>query len=276
MSELREQQRAFAKRVFEGQGFDAQGAADKNHIPDVLALKHGAVGSFSDAQRFQIYHNNIFIGLRAALSGVYPVINKLVGDDFFQNVAREYIVRYPTSDGNVHEFGRAFPAFLGKFPGADDLQYLPDVARLEWAYHEIFHAQEAGVLNIQALASLDETASEHLRFHVSSSCRLLSSDYPLLKIWQANQQGSEDLAVDLDEGGVQLAVMRSGFDVVFRPLNKAVFALLDALSNNRLFADACAEAVAIDPDCDIGAILNDLIAQRLLAGFSCLPVETGN
>lgn len=280
MNELLEQQRAFAKRVFDqqgldGQGLETQGGDGKNELENVLALKQGVNNRFADAQRFQIYRNNIFIGLREALAGVYPVINKLVGDEFFQQVAREYIHRYPAGDGNVHEFGAGFPEFLVNFPGAEGLPYLPDVARLEWAYHQTFHAPQAGVLNIQALASLDESASEHLRFQVSYCCRLLSSDYPVLNIWQANQEGHEDEIVDLDEGGTQLVVMRSGFDVVFRSLNKAVFALLDALSKNRLFTDACAEAVAIDPDCDIGAMLNDLIAQRLLTGFSCSPVETG-
>jgi hypothetical protein len=280
MNELLEQQRAFVKRVFDEQGsdrqdFDVKGSADKKGRPAVLALKQDITNRFTDTQRFQIYRNNIFISLREALSGVYPVINKLVGDEFFQQVAREYIHRHPASDGNVHEFGAEFPGFLAEFPGAYGLAYLPDVARLEWAHHEIFHAPQAGVLNIQALASLDEAAHEHLRFQVSTSCRLLSSNYPVLHIWQANQQGHEDEVVDLDEGGMQLVVMRSGFDVVFRPLNKAVFALLDALSENRLFTDACAEAIAIDPNCDIGAILNDLIAQRLLTGFSCSSVETG-
>lgn len=295
MNELLEQQRAFIKRVFDQQGLDVKGSTVKGgavkgstvkdgtvegELPSMLALKQGATNRFTDTQRFQIYRNNIFIGLREALAGVYPVINKLIGDEFFQQVAREYIHRYPANHGNVHEFGAELPEFLSEFPGVEGLPYLLDVGRLEWAYHQSFHAPEAGVLNVQALAALDESASEQLRFQASHCCRLLSSNYPVLNIWQANQPGHEDEIVDLDEGGVQFVVMRRGFDVEFRPLNEAVFTLLDALSKNRLFADACAEAVVIDPDCDIGAMLNDLIAQRLLTGFSCSPVEieieTGN
>lgn len=281
MNELLEQQRAFAtrvldRRVIDGQDFEVKDGAAENALPDVLVLKQGVTSRFTDAQRFQIYHNNIFIGLRSALSGVYPVINKLVGDEFFQQVAREYIQQQPADNGDVHAFGDRLPEFLAGFPGADGLGYLTDVARLEWAYHQTFHSPESPVLNVQALAALDESATERLRFQVSHCCRLLSSDYPVLTIWQANQEGHEGEIVDLADGGMQLVVMRSGFDVVFRPLNKVVFAFLMALSKNRLFTDACAEAVAIDPDCDIGAILNGLIEQRLLTGFSCSPVETGN
>ena len=276
MNELLEQQRAFAKRIFEGQGYASHDGAGEKAVPKMLALKQGITNCFTDAQRFQIYRNNVFIGLSSALSGVYPVINKLVGDEFFKQAAREYIHQHPADDGNVHVFGEKFPELLAQFPGAEGLAYLPDVARLEWAYHQSFHSPESTVLNVQALAALDESASERLRFQVAEHCHLVSSPYPVLKIWQANQEGREDEIVDLDDGDVQLAVTRSGLEVEFRPLNQVVFAFLRALSENRLFTDACAEAVAIDPDCDIGVILNSMIEQRLLTGFSCLPVETGD
>jgi len=257
--QLREQQRAFVAHVFD----------TENGPLEHFALKNTGHDQFSDAQRFQIYRNNIFIGFREALSGLYPAINKLVGDEFFHHVAREYIVQHPANSGNVHAFGEAFPDFLSGFPGTENLAYLPDVARLEWAYHRVFHAQESAVLNVQELSLLDEDATERLRFQLSSSCCVLSSAYPVLKIWQMNQEGNGDLEVDLNEGGVQFVVIRSGSDVVFEPLNEAVFTFLHSLSQDRLFVDACAEALAVDSDCDVGAMLKSLIEQRLLTGFSC-------
>lgn len=257
--QLREQQRAFVAHVFD---------AENGPLEDCTLKKTGD-DQFSDTQRFQIYHNNIFIGLREALSGIYPVINKLVGDEFFHHLAREYIIQHPASNGNVHAFGGAFPEFLAGFPGTENLAYLPDVARLEWAHHRVFHAPESAVLNVQELSLLDEGCTEKLRFQLSSSCCVLSSDYPVLKIWQKNQEGCEDQWVDLDEGGVQLVVRRSGSDIVFESLNEAVFTLLHSLSQGHFFVDACAEALAVDPQCDIAATLKELIERRLLAGFSC-------
>jgi len=192
-----------------------------------------------------------------------------VGDEFFQHVAREYIQQYPAHDGNVHEFGHVFSEFLASFPGANTLAYLPDVARLEWAHHQVFHASELAVLNIQALASLENLTSESLRFQVSKCCRLLSSVYPVLSIWQANQAGNENQTVDLEEGSVQFVVVRKGLDVEFRPLNEAFFSLLLALSKGKTFAGACEEALRFDVDSDVGAMLKSLIEQRLLTGFSC-------
>lgn len=256
---LREQQRAFVARVFDGQPVAAK----------LSRLKQADVARFSAAQRFQLYHNNIFIGLREALSATYPVIHRLVGDECFQHVARRYIHRHPPRSGNVHEFGAAFGEFLQALPGLQDWAYLADVARLEWGYHRVFHAPEDGVLNLQQLSLLDTDASERLRFQRASDCCLVSSDYPVLDIWQANQPGSEPVEVRLDQGGVQLVVRRLGPDVVFEPLDKAVFALLQCLSEGRLFTDVCAAALAVDPECDVGAILKGLIDRSLLSGFSC-------
>ena len=263
LSQLHEQQRAFISQVLGDENFFPQAQALS------LSLKDEEQSSFSNAQRFQLYHNNIAISFRGALAGVYPVVNKLVGDEFFHHLACEYSYRHPSRGGNLHGFGELLPTFLIDFPGVENLFYLPDVARLEWAYHRVFHAQEDAVLNIQKLTSLDEEASSRLRFKISSSCRVLSSAYPTLKIWQMNQHGSMTEEVDLDEGGVQLVVRRLGADVVFEPLNKATFTLLQSLSEGRLFVEACEEAVAADPDCDVGAMLKELIERRLLTEFSC-------
>lgn len=263
LRQLHEQQRAFVSQVLGDEKLSPESQA----LP--LSLKNTEQSHFSDAQRFQLYHNNIVIGFRAALTGIYPVVNKLVGDEFFHHLAREYSYQHPSHSGNLHAFGEFLPTFLIDFPGVDNLFYLPDVARLEWAYHRVFHAQEDAVLNIQKLTSLDEEESSRLRFKVSSSCRVLSSAFPVLKIWQMNQQGSTGEEVDIDEGGVQLVVRRLGADVVFEPLNKAIFTLLRSLSEGWLFVEACEEVVAVDPDCDIGAILKELIERRLLTEFSC-------
>lgn len=254
-----EQQRAFVAHVFDG---------DKKPS-ELCALKHTGLEQFSDEQRLQVYRNNIVIGLRGALAGVYPVIKKLVGNDFFEHVAREYIHQHPSRSGNLHAFGNVFSEYLAGFPGTESLPYLPDVARFEWAYHQAFHAQEDAVLNIQKLSLLDEEANGRLKFQVSSSCCLFSSGYPVLKIWQMNQEGVELEEIDLAEGGVQLVVRRLGFDVVFEPLNKAIFTLLRHLSEGHLFVEACAEVLAIESECDVGKVLKELIERRLLTGFSC-------
>jgi hypothetical protein len=257
---LHEQQRRFAKCIL--------ASDDERHEMIFPNLKCTPSSLFTDAQRLQVYRNNFAISLREALVGVYPVLQKLVGEAFFQQVAREYVQRYPSRTGNLHDFGDAFADFLNTFPSLEDLPYLPDVARLEWAHHQVFHAVEDNVLNLESLAALTEEQMAGLRFQLSSNGVYLASDYPILRIWQTNQDGHEGADVSLDEGGVQCVVLRHGEQIEFHPLDAGVYALIGGLAQDKLFSQACEEALAADANCDIAAALQFLVGQKLVSGFS--------
>src|SRR5262245_48093331 len=82
-------------------------------------------------QRVQIYRNHLRISLREALAATFPVIRRLVGEDYFAAVARAFVERHPPRSPVLAEYGADLPAFLAEAPNAP--AYLPDVARLEWA-----------------------------------------------------------------------------------------------------------------------------------------------
>ncbi|MEK7711434.1 MAG: DNA-binding domain-containing protein, partial [Pseudomonadota bacterium] len=100
-------------------------------------------GRFPAAQHLQVYRNNVVESLTGALCAVYPVVEKLVGDGFFRYAVHEYLRAHRPRSGNLHDFGDAFASFLSGFAPAAELPYLPDVARLEWAWHQAFHAADA-------------------------------------------------------------------------------------------------------------------------------------
>lgn len=260
MSTLHKQQRDMAQFITAN--------VDQQSNPSRLAIKQSDSARFSAAQRLQIYRNNFIISLREALAGVYPVVQKLVGDEFFQHLVHEYVQRYPSRTGNLHDFGDEFASFLQDFPGLEALPYLPDVARLEWAYHQVFHTSEQRVLKIGELVSLGEQQTAGLIFQISSGCIFFASDYPVLGIWQANQAGNDELTVSLDEGGDQFVVVRHGQQVEFHPLRAGVYALLESLAQNKNFAEACEHALSVDAQCDIAAALRFLVQQKIVVGFS--------
>jgi hypothetical protein len=262
MHALREQQLAFARALCDANG--AQAAQVREVEP------------FTAEQRLQIYHNNWAISLRQALAGVYPVINKLVGEEFFAYAAGAYLQAHPSRTGNVHDFGDAFPTFLAQLAGAESLPYLPDVARLEWAYHEVFHAPEGMALDVEQLAVVlsgesaeQVTAACNLYLQLSPCCRYVQSDYPILSIWQLNQDaGSGNEVVDIGAGGMQLALVRNNIAIEFHPLSAAAYTLLAALHSGDSFAQACVRALAAHADCNVGSVLQYCVQHRLITGFS--------
>lgn len=86
----------------------------------------------SRGRHLAIYRNNVFSNFREVLRAVYPVVERLVGESFFNYAADRFIRLYPSTSGGLHRFGGDFAEFLASFPPAADLVYLPDTARLEW------------------------------------------------------------------------------------------------------------------------------------------------
>lgn len=219
----------------------------------------------SGARRLQVYRNNVFAGLTSALGAVYPVVERLVGDGFFRYAADRYIRLHPSTSGNLHDFGGAFAEFLAAFPAAAGLPYLTDVARLEWAYHQVFHAAEHAPLDLSALRAIPPEGYLALKFHLHPASRLLHSDYPVLRIWEVNQADYEgDGTVDLSQGGDQLLVIRRELRVELQPLGKGEYTLLTALAANHDLASACEAALSIEPDFDLTACLQRHVARGTL------------
>jgi hypothetical protein len=252
---LRELQLEFAGAVFE--------EADTRMGQQVRA------NGLSGARRLQVYRNNVFASLISALGAVYPVVQRLVGDGFFRYAADRYIRLHPSTSGNLHDFGGAFAEFLATFPAAAGLPYLPDVARLEWAYHQVFHAAEHAPLDLSALRAIPPEHHLALKFHLHPASRLFASEYPVLRIWQVNQEDyAGDGAVDLTEGGVQILVIRHHIEVDLQPLGKGEYAMLTALAANHDLASACEAALGVEPDCGLTACLQRHVARGTLVDVS--------
>ena len=204
--------------------------------------------------REQIYRNNVFISLTGALADVYPVLKRLVGDAFFAQLARRFIRSHPSRSGNLHDFGRELAGFVYSIADLKPLVYLSDIAALEWACHEVFHAGEA--------APHDFTKSQDPRLH--PAVRLVASRYPVLAIWEANQ-GEDPQLVDLDAGGDWLAVLRHDLQVEILRLTPGQFALLAALRDGTTLGEACAAAAAAEPGVDLGAAMGRFVTCGLLS-----------
>lgn len=236
---------------------------------DDAILRHVRSHAFPREQLFQIYRNHGTATLTGALGDIYPVVRRLVGDAFFDFAAHRYLREYLPADGNLHDYGDRFAPFLAGFEPARAVACLADVARLEWAWHRAFHAAEAELLPLSALARVDPGEYPALRFVLHPSVSLVASPYPLLRIWQVNQPEFEgDQTVDLAEGGARLLVIRRGLTVEIEPLGHAEFVLLSALADGSTLECATAAAAAVQPDFALGETLQRHVAERTISGFS--------
>jgi hypothetical protein len=143
-----------------------------------------------DDHSLNIHRNNWRSNLRAALRAGYPVIERLVGAEFFGYCADGYIDTQPSRSSNLEHYGGTFPQFLRDFAPAQSLPYLADVAALEYAIEQL-------------LVTPDDDAQI-----------MVCSPFPILKIWQCNQPGSAAAeTINLDVGGDVLRLRRAGLEV---------------------------------------------------------------
>jgi hypothetical protein len=254
MPALRELQAAFAAAVFDP--------------VDTRVLGWVTEGDMSAPERFAVYRRNVFHNYREALRDVYPVCQRLVGEAFFEFAADAYIRRHRSIEGNLHAFGDRYADFLAGFAPAAGLAYLPDVARLEWAVHESFHAADHELLDLSRLAELPADQLPRVVFLLHPACRLVESAYPIHAVWQANQPGGEGRA-DLDAGGVRLLVRRPCNAVQLEPTEGAEHAMLRAFAAGQPLAAAVGAARANDGGFDLGGFLARRVGDATVAGFRC-------
>jgi len=219
-------------------------------------------------RRLQIYRNNTYGSLTEALKDTFPVVCQLVDERFFKYAAHEYIERDPPRAPRLAEYGADFAAFLAGFEPARSLAYLPDVARLEWAIGEAYHAADATHLDPARLAAVPQERYAALAFVAHPSCRPFTSSFPVDRIWQAHQPGG-DLAtpIDLSAGGCRLLVDRRDGDIRFLSLDLPGFAFLQGVLAGSTLQGAY-EAAASEGAFDLIGALGAHLARGTFSDFA--------
>jgi hypothetical protein len=207
------------------------------------------------ARRFDVYRNNVAVGLTSALAARFPVIQRLVGDEFFAALARLYAVHDRPRSPVLLAWGDGFAAFLAAFPPLESLPYLADVARIEYARGQAFHAADAPPIDPAHLASADP---DRICLTLHPSVILLRLTYPAVAIWARNQPGGDAIAIP---SGPQTAlVLRdAAFAVHVRALGPGDTALIAALLDGQTLASAALLARGAQPDHDPHPLLVDLM-----------------
>jgi len=212
-------------------------------------------------QGLAIYRNNTRIGLTEALRDRYPVVNRLVGERFFDRLALAYLQAYPPQSSVLLWFGGQLAEFVATFSPAQDLVYLADIARLEWYWHEAYHEADGRMLTIAKLASLDPDCYGRMGFDLQPSARFIASRYPIQRIWACNQADceAEDI-INLGQGGCRLLLFRPALEVEMHSLTDAEYRLLTALAGGSVLAE-------IDADFEVGAALQKWLYRGLFTDF---------
>lgn len=220
-------------------------------VPDGLQNPGGAPAS----KRFNVYRNNVAVGLSDALETAFPIVRKLVGDPFFRAMAGVYLRKHPPRTPLMMFYGDAMPQFLSRFEPAQSVPYLPDIARVELALRHAYHAADTRPADAQALGALAPDALMGTRLRIAPAVQVVTSSYPIHAIYRANTVADAPKPVMQPES---VLITRAGFDPELHLVNAAGAAVVTALQQGQTLGQAIAEA---DETLDLGAILGLLLAH---------------
>jgi hypothetical protein len=211
-------------------------------------------------KRFAVYRNNMTVSLSDALEQAFPVVRKLLGDEFFRALAREFLRLHPPENPVLMLYGTALPSFLERFPPVREWGYLPDVARLELAIRRAYHAADAVALSPEALMLPPERLAR-VRPRMAPAVTAIASAWPIHAIWQANAGDGPAPTMQPEE----VLVGRPALDPHLWLLPTGGAAFIDALTRGFPLEQAVAEAGA---GFDVAATLTALLQAGAFTDLS--------
>ena len=232
----------------------------------IKRLKNGVVPK----KRFSVYRNNVTLSLISVLASTYPVVEEIVGDEFFATMAREFALSHLPQSPVMINYGEEFPDFLKTFVPVKELPYLSDIARLEWHRNTVYHGANASSVTIEALGEYKEEDVPNLSFELHPTFALVKSDYPIVTIWQAHQQDNPPeflKGVTMEQGEAAL-IIRPELDVLINQVSIGTYEFLQSLNKGLSFSLSVEQAIAIEPSFDIPANLAGLFNLGAVTGVN--------
>jgi hypothetical protein len=214
-------------------------------------------------QRLNVYRNNVFVSLMEALGEIFPVCKQVVGDAFFNAMARQYVDRHPPESAILSEYGDQFSEFVSHFFAAQSLPYLASLCDLEYRLLQMTHSAEPTHLSlIEAQQRLSQASNpEALQLLLCSQCELLSYPYTVGKLYLAHKQPQQDLSQLQLQQTEYLMLTKSGLYGCIYPLSSIEFEFITALKKNPSLSQALPESESFD----LGQTLAKLITWEVFS-----------
>lgn len=212
-------------------------------------------------KRFDVYRNNVVSSLLDAMETAFPVIQKLVGAEFFRSMSGIYIRQFPPQSPMLMFYGEEFPTFLDSFEPVSHLPYLPDVARLELSRRRVYHAGDPQGFDPAEFSQIDPDRMDTLKIELVPALELLSSPYPVHSIWHYNMVDGD---LKIPAHGENIAVIRPQLDVDAVVLPDADFAFISALKAGSELAEAAETATELDQGFDLSKALGVMIGTNMI------------
>lgn len=217
-------------------------------------------------KRYAVYRNNVTVSLIEALAKTFPATMRITGADFFRAMARFHVRTTPPTSPLLFEYGRDFPDFVESYEHARSMPWLADVARIERAWLDAYHAADQAPLTPQVLASIAPEQLADICLTPHPATRILRSRYPAVTILAANRVDGPVVPIRSSEAEDAL-VTRPGLEVAVRRLPPGGAVFLLRLTAGEPLGAAATAALEDSSGFDLAANITGMIEAGVFNGI---------
>lgn len=227
-----------------------------------------------------IYHNAYHQRLLHFAAELYPVMQRTLDTDTFNQLWLDYFRYYPPEPGPVSQIGHALPDFLLEDPDYRRLPALIDIAVLENHFISLFEAPDEAPMTREELLSLSPEAWPGTRWPPRQDWTLMHSAFDLPGYWEALREhfaapgslpGSAPFGVERLPEPEWFLIHRQQQTMQLRRLHGPMVLFLRGIRAGEKFATQCEQLAGRYPDRDIPelslALLLEAIERELLASL---------
>jgi len=227
---------------------------------DQIALQIKPKEAFASDELLQIYRNNFVMGVTEALSTTYQHTLALVGETFFNAVARQFILRHPPQENNMMTYGNGFSEYLDDLEQLKELPYVAEMARFEWLLEQTTNKKlQTDSLDLEQLKSIPTEQLENISFQIATQVSIFSSKRNIQHLYNMiiRQQIQE---TDLNQICYLALKKQQNFSVELILLSEAEFLLLQQIMQHKKMGTIAPQSLLEG--------LPQLLEKNLLHGFT--------
>jgi hypothetical protein len=219
----------------------------------------------SAIERVNIYADAYFYRLLDCLYEEFPATFAVVGSDNFAALVRDYLLTCPPTEPSIFYAGRYLDSFLRNHPLAKRWPFISELARLERAILDVFHAADASPLSDQAMRAIPSQLWSAINLQTHPAVAILRNEWRVTDVLCAVERGRHWSQPAHQKTTV--LVWRQDARVNYRDLEDVETGALALLSEGASFAAICEAMAALATGPDQVTLIGRLLARWLGDGI---------
>jgi hypothetical protein len=262
---LKELQSFLYRRITDRERTNESLDAERLPASGVLEALVNGDERLSAAERVGIYADAYFYRLLECLGEDFLTTLAVLGTDNFAALVKEYLLEHPPTEPSIVYAGLYLADFLNDHPFAERWPFIADLARLERAVLDVFHAADAPALRLETLQAVPSEEWPALELRTHPAVEVVHSEWRISDVLHTVEQGREWTDPEHEETSV--LVWRQNALVRYRNLEPVEREALVTVSRGASFAAVCEAVEAGIEEPNRAALISRLMARWLADGI---------